>query len=257
VSTGVRLALAMFSAVPVPASWHRSTLAAPRALLWLPIVGAALGAAAGLVATAVLARDGTAGTLAAALAVAALAALTRGLHLDGLADTADGLGARAPAERALAIMKQSDIGPFGVVAIAVVLLVDVTALALVSTGDRWTPVAVLAVAAATGRLAAVHAAVPGVPAARPGGFGSLVAGTASWPRTIALTAVVLGGGAALAVAVDRDVIGWVVAQCAALLVAVALRVHTTRRLGGVTGDVFGALIEVTTAASLVGIALAH
>jgi len=81
------------------------------ALLWLPAVGAALGAAAGLPATAIRQWSPHANGLGAVLAIAALATLTRCLHLDGLADTADGLGSRAPAERALEIMKKSDIGP--------------------------------------------------------------------------------------------------------------------------------------------------
>lgn len=253
---GLRLAVAMFTALPVPRRWHGHTDAAARALLWLPVVGAGLGGLAGLVAAAVLARDGAASALAAVLAVAALAVLTRGLHLDGLADTADGLGSGAPAERALAIMRQSDIGPFGVMAAALVLLVDVTALATATAGDIWHPAEALAVAAATGRLAVVHAAARSVSAARPGGFGSLVAGSATWPRALLLTAVVLAGGAGLAAAAGANVIGWLVAQVVALLVAAALRLHTTRRLGGVTGDVFGALIEVATAVTLVGLALA-
>ncbi|NEC49139.1 adenosylcobinamide-GDP ribazoletransferase, partial [Actinospica acidiphila] len=76
------------------------------------------------------------------------AALTRGLHLDGLADTADGLGSGRPAEDALRIMKQSDVGPFGVLTLVLVLLVQVAALAQ-AYGGSW----------ARGVLAAVVSAV--------------------------------------------------------------------------------------------------
>jgi adenosylcobinamide-GDP ribazoletransferase len=153
-------------------------------------------------------------------------------------------------------MKQSDIGAFGVATIVSVLLVDVAALAAATSGDLWRAPAALAVAAATGRLAVVHAALRGIPAARPGGFGALVAGGVSPLEAAALTIVVLGGGAGLAVSVDAPMAGWVAAQAGALVVTAALRWHCTRRFGGITGDVFGAVVEVATAATLVGLALA-
>ncbi|HLY34798.1 MAG TPA: adenosylcobinamide-GDP ribazoletransferase [Jatrophihabitantaceae bacterium] len=254
--TGLRLAVAMFTALPVPRRWHdNAQLRARAAVRWLPFVGAVLGGLAGLVASGVLARSAGAGLLAAALSVIALAVLTRGLHLDGLADTADGLGSGAPAERALAIMKQSDIGPFGVVAVACVLLVDVTALATAIGSDVWRAPAALAVSAATGRIAVVIACTAGVPAARPGGFGALVAGSVRPVVAGALTAALLAGTAGVAAAADASIAGWLATQVVALLIAGGLRVVCVVRLGGVTGDVFGALIEVTTAAMLVGIAL--
>lgn len=254
---GLRLAVAMFTATPVPRSWHEVSLdRAPATLRWLPFVGAALGALCGLAATAVVARSSGAALLGAALSVGLLAWLTRGLHLDGLADTADGLGSRAPAERALAIMRQSDIGPFGVVTVVLVLLVDVVALATVTGSDSWRATAALAVAVATGRLAVLVGAARGVPAAREGGFGALVAGTARPLIVLLLTVVVLAGGAATAAAVGASPLGWAASQAAALLLAGGLRVKCVLRFGGVTGDVFGALVEVATAATLVGLALA-
>ena len=257
VRAGLRLAVSMFTALPVPRRWHDHDLAAARAAVpWLPFVGAALGAGSGLVASAVLARSDSAELLAAALALGLLGLATRGLHLDGLADTADGLGSRAPAERALEIMRQSDIGPFGVVAIVVVLLVDVAALATAVGGDTWRAPAALAVAAATGRIAVVYATLPGSHAARPDGFGALVAGRGSLAAAVPLTAGVLLASAGLATATDADVLGWTVAPAAALALSALLARHAARRLGGVTGDVFGALIEITTAATLVGLALA-
>ncbi len=257
-SAGLRSAVAMFTALPVPRSWHGDP-AAPRAaaaLPWLPLVGAVLGALAGLPAAALLTRAHHAALLAGVLGVAALAVLTRGLHLDGLADTADGLGSRAPARRALEIMRRSDIGPFGVVTLVVVLLVDVTALAELAQGGTWHASAVLAVAAATGRLAVVHAAGARVPAARGDGFGALVAGQVTRAAMVGLTLLVLAGGAGLARAAGASPIGWPIAQAVALLAAAGWRRHTTRRLGGTTGDVFGALVELGTAATLLGLVLA-
>ena len=197
---------------------------------------------------------GDAGLLAAVLAVATLAVLTRALHLDGLADTADGLGSRAPAESALEIMRRSDIGPFGVLAIGFVLAADIASVALLS-GERWHACAALAVAAATGRLAVVHAACPGVASARPTGFGALVAGTVRPAWAVVESVAVLGFGASVAALCSVDPLRWVGAQVVALLLAYCFRRHTTRRFGGVTGDVFGALVEVATTITLVGIAL--
>jgi adenosylcobinamide-GDP ribazoletransferase len=258
VRRGLRVAVAMFSALPVPRSWHRdAAAAAPDGVLWLPLLGGGLGAVAGLAGTGVVERSRSAALLGAALSIAVLALLTRGLHLDGLADTADGLGSRAPRERALQIMAQSDIGPFGVVAIAAVLLVDVTALGLTTGTHAWRAPAALAVATATGRLAVVLTAASRVPAARPGGFGALVAGSVPAARAAVLAAVVVGGGAGLAAWSGASVAGWVVGQLAALALAALVAAHCARRIGGVTGDVFGALVEITTAATLVALALAR
>ncbi len=255
---GLRLALAMFTILPVPRPWHSdaSPATATSAVRWLPLVGALLGGLAGLPCAAVLGHDRQATFLCAALGVAGLALLSRGLHLDGLADTADGLGSRAPGEQALAIMRRSDIGPFGVVTLVLVLVMDIAALTSIAAGGVWRPAAALATAAATGRLAVAHAAVPGVVPARDGGFGALVAGGTGRLGAAALTVPVLAGGAALAALVHANPVGWAGAQAVALAIVVGLRGHATRRLGGITGDVFGALVEITTTLVLVGAAVA-
>jgi len=224
------------------------------ALLWLPLLGAVLGAAAGLPDVAIRVWAPHAGPLGAVVSVGALVVMTRCLHLDGLADTTDGLASRAPAERALEIMRKSDIGPFGVVAIVFAVLVDVVALSGVP-GGAWTPVPILAVAAATGRVAAVQAAMRGVPAARSSGFGALVAGGVPAGSVAAWTVGVLVFGTLAAQSASVPVIGLVVAQCCALAAGWLLRMHAVRRLGGTTGDVFGALIELVTAVTLAGMVL--
>ncbi|MFI7532103.1 adenosylcobinamide-GDP ribazoletransferase [Streptosporangium sp. NPDC049376] len=206
-----------------------------------PFAGALLGGACAAV-LAVAVWLGLAPPLASALAVAALALLTRGLHLDGLADLADGLGSAKPAEQALDIMKKSDIGPFGVVTLVLTLLIQVTALAQVTASG--TGPAALVTACATGRLALTWACRSGVPAARPGGLGSLVAGTVRPGPALTVTALTLLGAA---LAGPRAVLAVLVG----LLAAWALRRRAVRRLGGVTGDVLGALVETATAAALV------
>jgi adenosylcobinamide-GDP ribazoletransferase len=246
-------ALGLFSVVPLGSGREFTRTGAVAALRWFPAVGGLLGAAAALPTTAVLQWAPHAALLGAVLGIGVLAILTRGLHLDGLADTVDGLGSRAPAERALEIMRRSDIGPFGVLAIVLAVLVDIAALTSLGEGV-WRPVAALAVAAATGRVAALQAAHRRVPSARESGFGAYVAGSVSTPVAAAETVLVLGFGVLLAWTVDASLVGWGVAQAAALVLAAGFRMHTTRRLGGVTGDVFGALVEIGTALTLAGLA---
>jgi len=243
---GLELAITLLTAVPLRG---RNQAAADRvpdrrtaraAMYWAPVVGLALGGvAAGVVAGGQYGHTGS--LLAAVLAIAVLAALTRALHLDGLADTADGLGSRQYADRALAIMARSDIGPFGVATLVLTLLVQVSALARAEQIGRG-PLAIL-VAAVAARLAITLACRRGVPAARPGGLGALVAGTVNPAAAIGLAAVAVGAAFAL---------GWIYAvaiavglACSVLLTAVA-----TRRLGGITGDVLGAAAEITAAACL-------
>jgi adenosylcobinamide-GDP ribazoletransferase len=250
----MRTALALFTIVPVRDAASLTRERAAVALRWFPLIGACLGGVAALPLAAVRAWAPHATLLGAVLAVGLLALGSRGLHLDGLADTADGLASRAPAEQALSIMRRSDIGPFGVLAIVLAVLVDVAALAAF-TGSAWRPVAALALAAATGRLAVLHAAHRRVPSARATGFGAYVAGSVSTSVAVLETGLVLGAAAGLAVAVHADVAGWLVAPAAALLVVAGVRWHATRRLGGVTGDVFGALVEIGTALTLTGLAL--
>ncbi|WP_280503144.1 adenosylcobinamide-GDP ribazoletransferase, partial [Nocardia farcinica] len=105
----------------------------------------------------------------------ALAMGTRGMHLDGLADTADGLGSYGPPERARAIMKGGDVGPFGVAAIVFAVGAQAFAFATLIGEQCWLAVGL---AVALGRVAVVLAC-HGIPAAAGTGFGALVAGTQS------------------------------------------------------------------------------
>src|SRR3954454_11407117 len=124
---GLRFAFGTLSVLPVKVTrWDRE--AARGGMLCAPLVGVALGCMSAALGLLLLAL-GSSALLAAVATVAVSAVLTRGLHLDGLADTADGLGSGKPAEDALRIMKQSDIGPFGVLTLVLVLLGQVAALA--------------------------------------------------------------------------------------------------------------------------------
>ena len=227
---------------------------AGEAMAWAPVVGLLLGviAAAVLYVSGHLLRTGS--LVAAALSVGSLAVLTRALHLDGLADLADGLGSRKRAADALDIMRRSDIGPFGVVTLVLTLLLQVAGLTQADAAGRG-PAAVI-VATVIGSLALTWACRQGVPAARADGLGALVADTLPPVVPALITAAVLAvtiGGIYLAAAVAAVPVEWIlpVAEAAGLLVALALARHAMLRLGGITGDVLGALVETATAACLV------
>ncbi len=230
-----------------------SRLAAAEAMLWAPLVGLVLG----VIAAAVLYVFGhllhTGSLVASVLAVGALAVLTRGLHLDGLADLADGLGSRRPADGALAVMRRSDIGPFGVVTLVLVLLIQVAGLTQADSSGRGVPAVI--VAAVTGRLAITWACRRGVPPARPDGLGALVADSVSPVAAMVLTVLVLAvavAGIFLAAAVAAVPVEWIVpvAVAAGLVAGAGLAEYASRRLGGITGDVLGAVAETATAACL-------
>ncbi|MGY1820671.1 adenosylcobinamide-GDP ribazoletransferase [Geodermatophilus sp. SYSU D00079] len=241
--TGPFESLALLTVVRVPAPAAASTRGV---LPWAPLVGLLLGGVATGVAVA-----GTrlvSPLTGAVLAVAVLAALTRGLHLDGLADTADGLGPLRGRERALQVMHQGDVGPFGVVTLLLTVLLQVACAAALLAGDAgW---AALWTAVVTARLAMARTGLPGVPTAEGSSLGRAVAGTVSrrW-----LGACVLAAAALVVAAAGGDLVraGQLAGSAAVGLVAAEVLLRRARaRLGGVTGDVMGALGETAAAATL-------
>jgi adenosylcobinamide-GDP ribazoletransferase len=231
---------------------------AGRAMALAPLVGFVLGFVVAVVVVAVrvftTVRGGPASTLLpAAVGIAMLALLSRGLHLDGLADVADGLGAGGSRERMLAAMRDPALGAFGAITVLLVVVVQVSALSLAINQHRGT-VSIL-VAATAGRLAAALACTPGTPAARPEGLGELVAGSVR-PRhaALSLVGVLVVVAAAGRFDIDGGDFGRALRAVVAVLVAVGVahlvRRHLVRRLGGVTGDVLGALVEVAGTTAL-------
>src|SRR5450631_928930 len=263
---GLTLSITLLSVLPAAGAGPRNSAApdaalagpsrqtAGQAMAWAPVVGLLLGvlAAAVLYVCDHLLHAGS--LVAAALSVGSQVVLTRALHLDGLDDLADGLGSRRPAPAALEVMRRSDIGPFGVVTLVLTLLLQVAGLTQADAAGRG-PAAVI-VAAVTGRLALTWACRAGVPAARADGLGALVAGSVPPVVPALITAGVLAvtiGGIYLAAAVAAVPVEWIlpVAEAAGLLVTLVLARHAVRRLGGITGDVLGALVETATAACLI------
>jgi adenosylcobinamide-GDP ribazoletransferase len=225
-------------------------------MAWAPAVGLLLGVIASAVLLAADHPFGAGSLTAAALAVATLALLSRGLHLDGLADLADGLGSGKPAPAALDIMRRSDIGPLGTVTLILTLLIQVAALSQAEAAGHGRGPAALIAAVVTGRLALTWACRRGVTAARPDGLGTLVAESVRPAVAAAATAATLAVAVA-AVAISATVVGerlgWTLplAVVAGLAAAHAVQRHAVRRLGGITGDVLGALAEVATTVTLV------
>ena len=241
--TGPLESAALLTVLPVPARAAPSTQGV---LPWAPLVGLGLGGIAGGVA--VLGEWVVSPPVGAVLAVGVLAVLTRGLHLDGLADTADGLGPLRERERALAVMHQGDVGPFGVVTLVLTLLLQVACLtALLGVDGGWLA---LWVGVVTARVAMARTGLPAVPFADGSSLGRMVARTVS-VRWLLGWVLVLAGGLVLATGADLRVAAGLAGSAAAgLLAAELLFRHARRRLGGVTGDVMGAMGETATTATL-------
>jgi adenosylcobinamide-GDP ribazoletransferase len=237
---GVRLAFTTLTVLPLRAG-RVDRGAAAVAMGLAPVVGALLGLVLAGVLT-VLQWAHAPSLVAGGLTVAVAVLLTRGLHLDGLADTVDALGSYRRGDAALEIMRQPDIGPFGVAAIALVLLVQAAAVGPATAVAAW----------ATGRLGISLACRRGVPAARPDGLGALVAGTVPAPVVAGLAAVVAAG--AVWAVPGRPWQGPAAVAAALAAVVLVLR-HAVRRFGGITGDVLGAVAEVGTTVTLVALAL--
>ena len=218
-----------------------------------PLVGLVLA----LVTSLPLVMADSSPLLSAVLAVGTLALLTRGLHLDGLADTVDGLGSGRPAPGALEVMRKSDIGPFGVVTLVLVLLAQVAALAQLVV-DGLGPGALVA-ALVTSRLALPIACMRGIPAARPHGLGATVAGSVSRPMAAlaVLLALALVAASALVTGNPEAPRAALTAVPVGLLAGLAIGLLAVRRLGGITGDVLGAVVETTFTGSLVTISLVY
>ncbi|MEV6280487.1 adenosylcobinamide-GDP ribazoletransferase [Nocardia sp. NPDC051832] len=246
--TGVRLAFSWLTVLPVRGPEQVDRGAAGPAIALAPVVGVVLGAgAAGLLW--VLGVAGANSVLAGFVVVAGLALVTRGMHLDGLADTFDGLGSYGPPERARQIMKSGGAGPFGVAAMVFAIAVQAVSFAALAEGERWVAVVV---AVAVGRVVVVLACRRGVAAAPDTGFGALVASTqALW------TGVAWTGLAVLAAAVavpGRPWLGPVAVLCAVGLSVLLVR-HTVRRFEGLSGDVLGAATEIAVAVTAAGLSL--
>jgi len=251
------LAVTFLTGIPLPVHGEVTPAELWRSMGWYPLVGLALGAAAWGLYSALLVL--LPGLVAAVLVVLALEVLTRGLHMDGLMDTADGIFSAAPRERALEIMKDSQVGAMGVVAAILVVLLKVAALGALARADAAAPL--LVGWAAARALPAID--VYAWPYARRAGTGEAFTREHT-PGPVVLAAALLGAALVVAAIVSIAVDGaggwWAGVAIAGLAVGMTLLVQAAvaQRLGGLTGDVYGMGIQIAEAAALVvGCALAR
>jgi adenosylcobinamide-GDP ribazoletransferase len=225
-----RVALAFLTRLPVPLDDVEDT-ALGRAARGFPVVGLIVGLSGGLV-YAVADILALPVSVSALLAVGAMVLITGGLHEDGLADTADGVGGGRDREQALAIMRDSRIGSYGVIALLFALSLRVTCLAALAEADM---VMLALVAAAAGSRAVLPVVMFYVPPARTDGL-SHAAGPPV--RRAMVEAAVLGG--ALGV-IGLGILGGILGALLVGLAAWGLVGFLAGRLGGQTGDVLGAV----------------
>lgn len=248
-----RLAVGTLTAIPVapPALVDRQR--AGMAMMLAPIAAAALGAAVVLVALGGTVLD-LPTPVVALLAVGAAIVGNRAFHLDGLSDTVDGLAASYDRERSLAVMKTGTSGPAGVVAVVLVIALQSAGMASILTLAHGLRGGVLAgVAICVSRAALAVCCLSSVPSARPGGLGDTYARTI---RPVAAALVWLVGGAVVTLVGWWAGLAWwrgVLAVALGLVVVAVVLAHAIRRLGGVTGDVFGAAVELALATLLVAL----
>jgi len=243
VAPGARLAVSFLTIVPAGrVELDSSDAWLSRAAIWFPVVGALVGGiAAGAVALAGTVLDAP---VAAALGLVTAIVVTRGLHEDGLADTADGLGVHGSRERRLAAMKDSAVGAHGALAMGCALLLAAVALAGL---DAEHAARALIAAHVLARTAMVLVAAA-LGHARDGGLGRSLAVAPG----AAVVATALGVAAVVAMCGPAD--GALALASAAGALAAALVIQV-RAFGGRTGDTLGAtgkLVEVATLIALAG-----
>jgi adenosylcobinamide-GDP ribazoletransferase len=228
---------------PVPIAVEFTADHFVRGMKWMPLVGllVAVPAAVGMMlADGLLGRD-----LAALIAVVLLIGITGGLHLDGLADTADGLFSYRSRERMLEIMRDSTLGVNGVIAVVLAILVKYALLRAIAPAGAAPAVLVAPV---LGRMALVWHSASARYAREERGIGDFVNQTGLTQAALAtLSSLVLVGGILFLWGVPPSVIPWLtlVFHLPPIALAVGFAAYASRRLGGITGDTIGASIELS------------
>ncbi len=225
-------ALRFLTILPIPGNWGTAEEDIALSVPFFPVVGLLLGAVAAAAAEG--AAPFAPPMLLAVGIVIVLLGFSGCLHLDGLADTADGFLSSRSREQILEIMKDSRTGAMGVTAIVCLLLLKFASLALLSARALWPAVLLMPLA---GRCAmVVHMAM--VPNARPAGLGALF--YRNRPRWGAVWA------AGVLAAVTWSVLGrrGMVVFAACIVLTLAWSAYAFRKIGGATGDTLGAVCEI-------------
>lgn len=225
-------AIRFLTIVPIPGMWGTAEDDLVNCVPFLPAVGLILGLLAAAFAWA--AGPLCPPMLLSALVIVLLISVSGALHMDGLSDTADAFLSSRSRERMLEIMKDSHVGAMGVIAIAAALLVKFAAVASLSGSVRWQTVVLMPLA---GRCAIVlNMAI--LNSARPGGLGALLCKRNHQVSALWAVAVLLGIAWWLLRVPGLAVAGTVFA------VALVFAWQCRRKIGGSTGDTFGAVCEL-------------
>ncbi|PKO13938.1 MAG: adenosylcobinamide-GDP ribazoletransferase [Chloroflexi bacterium HGW-Chloroflexi-10] len=236
--SSLRQAFCFLTILPIPYPQQLQFKDLGKSARWFPLVGLVIGLLlAGLRWVLGLIFPPL---LVGILVVAAWALLTGGLHLDGLADCGDGLLVSAAPERRLEILKDSRLGSFGALTLIFHLLIKVATVSLLTTPIAWFA---LPAAAAMGRAMLVWSATR--PFARPGGMGETFANGLAKPVQWLPWVI-------LAVGLPMMGVGWLAipAILLSILLTLAIQRMAARRLGGLTGDVLGLVVELVETAVL-------
>jgi adenosylcobinamide-GDP ribazoletransferase len=233
------IAMQFLTIIPLPFDTRCQKEDLGRATACFPLVGLTIGGL--LVGLNCLIEPWLNRSLTAALLVTALAAVTGALHLDGLADVCDGLAARGTRERFLAVMKDSNVGAVGAVALVLVLLLKWQALLAVPAGITWQA---LLLFPTLGRFAQVLA-IAGAQHARQDGLGAaFILGIKARHLLVALCITV---AACLLLLPVKGMI----ALTAVFAVTLVIKGYFQNRLGGLTGDIIGCISEIAEIVALI------
>jgi adenosylcobinamide-GDP ribazoletransferase len=236
---GFFAALSFLTLIPVPNRWKENLKSGPP---YFPLVGALLGIIVWGIYEIVVILAGKA--TGATAAVVTMAFLTRGLHLDGLADTFDALGSGKTGKKALAVMKDPQIGPFGAVAVLSILLLKGALIYDLPPEAIWRPLMLFPIMGRMGVLLPLCF----LPYAREKGIVTVF--QPSGNRTF------LGGlGLSLILALVLGGIGGLAALSSTLLFCYLFSVFLMKKVGGITGDTLGATVELAEVAALLSIHL--
>jgi adenosylcobinamide-GDP ribazoletransferase len=235
----LRLAASFLTIIPLVGERPSSPQAVAASLGWFPMVGFIIGAALAC-EDAILTRM-LGGAISAVLVVLTLTVVTGAVHLDGLADTADALGAGRNRRRALEILSDSRIGSFGAAAVFFALALEVTAIARSAGAARHA-----AIFAALGISRWAMVAVSGLDYLRPDGAGAMLLGAQARRSNMTIAGLTVAG--AMLPILGTHVVSAVIV---AILVVAAMRSFFRRWIGGVTGDLIGACGMIVEVAVLI------
>jgi adenosylcobinamide-GDP ribazoletransferase len=225
-------AIQFFTILPVPSSLRCGEEELRRSIIFFPVIGLMIGIVAALLDAGICMIFPP--LPASVLIVIVMLAVSGCLHMDGLADTADGFLSARPKERVLEIMKDSRIGSMGVIAVVSVIALKISALASVPGDRHWLVVFLMPLA---GRCALIVGMAVAPYARKQGGLVSAF-GRPKWPVT-GVSLLVLGTASWFALGIMG-----LAAAAVSVLTTVALSFWCKRKIGGFTGDTLGAACEI-------------